>query len=249
MTEFFVKVTEGFDPADPKGAIVACPNLYAGLYFSEHAWDDGQIDGMRIIRIRPCPKRSANYEVLLDVLEELGIDLNSGFPEDVLPGLVCLRQDVRDAIEARGFDSVDIQSGIVVTNWETGAKLLWRPETFEIVPEPEGVPGLSVERSEENLVFGIATSAGALAVLRTLDAAGDFGWKSLSGLFREALSGTGLVLIESSGDDPLTIVDPDGSESWILTRSDYWTPGALILYGDGVFFDAMGPAALPTPKG
>lgn len=237
MNELFVKVTDDFSPTSNAGALVACSRISEGRYFSEKGWDEGELEGMRIIRLRANPGRAAGYDDLADVLDALGIDYHEGENEDVLPGAVCQRPEVRAALEARGFDSVDIQFGIVVHNWETGARLLWRPDTYEVLPEPGG-PGIAVERVGADMRFSIATSAGAMSALRCLGDP-DHPQTGVVAVLREALAGTGLKVraMEDAGE---LVVEGTGGVSWSLAKETWAVAGALLDEG-GLAFAADGP--------
>jgi hypothetical protein len=197
MSPRYVKVTETFDPNSFDGALVLLESLQIGACFPENGYDEGNPEGCRVIEVRPLCKNPANDEALRQLFAELGIDLNSGEWEDTLSHAICNRPHVRAALEAKGYDGVHTRS-MVLHNGEYDAIFLWKPDTFEVVPQPEDVRDFSVEETDDGrLALSLNTAEGARKLI-------DWGWQE-----DEAYDGIRAAFAEAiEGHNRYSLVDP-----------------------------------------
>jgi len=190
MNPRYVKVTDDFDQKSFEGAIVVCESLQEGKYFSEKGWDEGDPDGCRVIEVRPTCKNPANDDDIDRIFGELGIDIYSGEPGDSFPDVICTRPEVRAAFEAAGFDAV-YTDAIVVSNGQFGGLMLWKPDTFEIVPQPTDVRDFSAEVTPDDTVrVSVNTAEGARKLMNWSWQEKEF-FDGLRQVFSEALEGHG----------------------------------------------------------
>lgn len=158
----FVKVSTEFDPVSFDGALVMCETFGIGKYFAEDGYDDGERENRKVIDVRPAYTNPADDDALERILSGMGIDMwcEDDGEDNILPNVICRRPEVRAALEAAGYDAVVTEMGIILGNGQYGATILWKPETFEVLPKPD-MPPFTVDIVDDGLRLSLNTPEAA----------------------------------------------------------------------------------------
>jgi len=190
--------------------------------------------------VQPKFKNPADDEALDRIFEQLGIDIYSGEQEDTLPDAICKRADVRDALEAAGYDAVRTEA-IALPPAQYDAVILWKPETFEVVPQPTDVRDFSIGQTPDgNLTLSVNTAAGAQKYINW-DWQEDEDYGALKNAFREATEGLdGFTLVDPSavkakGDAVLVGKNVTLSKDGVMAADAIWEKRTPLLYHVGGF--------------